>query len=186
MTGTIGATPPSAGEASAEVPTALIILDEGKPQSVLRCLVSLVFNFRYGLRTVEAASFDDARQWLADSPRQLRCVVLIQKGALGADAGMVGLNLGDNALFVLVPKAQAPRYLQQTRRLSNAHVIAWENAFADSGRSLGRLLSQELEKSGQTRPLAGLDAVAFDRRREFVDRRLMGIEALPSLVGART
>jgi hypothetical protein len=44
-----------------EIPTALIILDQDKPQFVLRCLVSLVFNFRYGLRTVEASSFEEAR-----------------------------------------------------------------------------------------------------------------------------
>ena len=43
---------PQTESESDDVPTALIILDQGKPQSVLRCLVSLVLNYRYGLRTV--------------------------------------------------------------------------------------------------------------------------------------
>ncbi|HJP32827.1 MAG TPA: HDOD domain-containing protein [Candidatus Latescibacteria bacterium] len=166
------------------VPTALIILDKGKAQSVLRCLVSLIFNFRYGLRTVEAGSFEEARQWMGGgSPNDLRCVVLIQKQHLGTDVGISAFNLRDNALFALVPKALAPRYMQQTKGLRNGHVVTWETAFRDSGRSLGQLIGQQLEKSGQTRPLAGLDAIAVDRRHEFVERRLKGIDSLPSLPG---
>ena len=46
-----------------------------------------------------------------------------------------------------------------------------------------RKRSQELEKSGQTRPLAGLDAIPVDKRHQHIERRLRGIEALPSLPG---
>ena len=124
-----------------------------------------------------------SRKWLGGGPRNLRCVVLIQKRNLGTDVGISAFNLRDNPLFALVPKALAPRYMQQTKRLRNAHVMAWETAFRDSGRSLGKLLSQELEKSGQTRPLAGLDAIPVDKRHQHIERRLRGIEALPSLPG---
>ena len=116
--------------------------------------------------------------------KNLRCVVLIQKRSLGTDVGISAFNLRDSPLFALVPKAETPRYLQLTKKLRNAHVIAWESAFRDSGRSLGNLLGRELEKSGQTHPLAGLDAVAAAGRREFIDHRLRGIDALPSLPGA--
>ena len=40
-----------------------------------------------------------------------------------------------------------------------------------------RKRSQELEKSGQTRPLAGLDAIPVNKRHQHIERRLRGIEA---------
>jgi HD-like signal output (HDOD) protein len=166
-----------------EVPTALIILGKGKAQSVLRCLVSLVFNYRYGLRTVEADSFEEALKWLGGGERDLRCVVLIQKRNLTTGEAISAFNLDDNPLFALVPEALTPDYLQQTQTVHNAHVMAWETAFRDSGRSLSTLLGQELENSGQTPPLAGLDAIPVDKRHQYIERRLRGIDALPSLPG---
>lgn len=145
---------------------------------MLRCLVSLIFNYRYGLRTVETVSFDQARQWMEEAPRNLRCVVLIQKKNLGTDVGLSAFDLRDNPLFALVPKALAPRYIQQTKNLRNGHVVAWETAFRDSGRSLGQLLGQELEKSGHTRLLEGLEALPAEQRHEFVEQRLQGIGKL--------
>lgn len=95
-----------------EAPTALIILDQGKAQSVLRCLVSLVFNYRYGLRTEEVDSFEEALEWLGGGERDLRCVVLIQKHKLTTGEGISAFNLHDNPLFALVPKALTADYLQ--------------------------------------------------------------------------
>ena len=120
---------------------------------------------------------------MEEAPRNLRCVVLIQKKNLGTDVGLSAFDLRDNPLFALVPKALAPRYIQQTKNLRNGHVVAWETAFRDSGRSLGQLLGQELEKSGHTRLLEGLEALPAEQRHEFVEQRLQGIDSLPALPG---
>ena len=45
-----------------------------------------------------------------------------------------------------------------------------------------RKRSQELEKSGQTRPLAGLDAIPVNKRHQHIERRLRGSKP-PSLPG---
>lgn len=174
---------PNSGTESAGQPTALVILDEGKPQTVLRCLVLLVLNFRYGLRTIEAASFDEARKWLGSGGHDLRCVVIIQNKSVATDVGIAAFNLHDNPLFVLVPKAVAGRYQQQMQRINNAHVVAWESAFRDSGRGLGKLMVQQLEKSGLTRPLDDVDGLPKNQRKAAVEHRLQGIDALPALPG---
>jgi HD-like signal output (HDOD) protein len=178
----------STGDSSADAnrPAALVVTTEGRAASVLEGLVQLVFGFRYGLHAHVVGSYGEARQWLSAAPRNLRCVILIQKAAPGPDAGIAAFGLRGHPLFALVPKAHAPRYVQWTEKLTNAHVVAWETAFRDSGRALARRLGEELEKAGQTRPLAGIDAVPVTRRRSFVDERLAGVDTLPALPEATT
>jgi HD-like signal output (HDOD) protein len=163
---------------------AIIVCDKGKPQAVLRSLVSLVLNFKYGLRTVDAGSFAEARQWLGEGTGSLRGVVLIQRRDSQTDIGISAFNLRDNPLFAIGPKALAPQYIEQVKRLSAGHVVAWESVFRDSGKGLRNLLGKALEKVGVTPPLQDLSTTQGAQRRRIVETRLKGIDSLPTLPGA--
>jgi hypothetical protein len=132
---------------------AVISHGDTRPQVLLHSYVGLLFNFNYGIQTLDVTDFKGAISAIAEHGRDIKCTILIQNGLVPPDIGISGFNMnGQFPLFCVVPSTVAKDYEAKCSRIENAHVCTWEESFRKGGSFLRELIESILTKNGIDNP----------------------------------
>jgi len=162
---------------------AVISHGDSRPQVLLHSYVSLLFNFNYGMQTIDAGGFKDTLSAVQEHGSEVRCTVLIQNGVVPPDIGISGFNMnGGIPLFCVVPASVAKDYEAKCSRIENAIVCTWEEAFRKGGSYLRELIEATLAASGIDNPFA--EELSHEELQRRVEERMADLDALPTMPGS--
>ena len=162
---------------------AIISHGDTRPQILLHSYVGLLFNFNYGIQTVDVTDFKGTLSAIAEHEQDVKCTVLIQNQAVPPDLGMSGFNMnGQFPLFCVVPSTVAKDYEAKCSRIDNAHVCTWEESFSKGGSFLSELVESVLTSNGIHNPFT--EELSHEELQKRVEERMADLDALPTMPGS--
>lgn len=162
---------------------AVICHGDSRPQVLLHSYVGLLFNFNYGLQTIDVTDFKGALSAIDEHGEEVKCTVLIENRAVPPDTGISGFNMnGSFPLFCVVPASVSKDYEAKCSRIENATVCTWEESFRKGGSFLRELIESVLAESGVENPFT--EELSHEELQRRVEERMADLDALPTMPGS--
>ena len=162
---------------------AIISHGDTRPQILLHSYVGLLFNFNYGIQTLDVTDFKGVISAISEHGEDVKCTILIQNGLVPPDIGISGFNMnGLFPLFCVVPSTVAKDYEAKCSRIENAHVCTWEESFRKGGSFLRELIESILTENGIHNPFT--EELSHEELQERVEERMADLDALPTMPGS--